>query len=179
MNVTHWPPSALPLNCTTGTPFLLAATMDAEDAFRLAASKARQLTPCASILSTFFSSFSVSLKASVSRHFTPRALHAACAAFWRAATYGNARFWYDTPKVHGCAAVAEIVAPAPTVNNTTEIISTNTLSIISCLLGEESPNPDRSERRPHLLSTSRGEPSPASRVSTLSAAARRRATPRL
>src|SRR5712664_2637059 len=98
MNVTHWPPSALPLNCTTGTPFLLAATMDAEDAFRLAASKARQLTPCASMLSTFFSSFSVSLKASVSRHFTPRALHAACAAFWRAATYGHARVSYDTPK---------------------------------------------------------------------------------
>src|SRR2546422_6849096 len=38
-NVTHWPPSAFPLNWTTGTPFLLAATIDAEDAFRLAASK--------------------------------------------------------------------------------------------------------------------------------------------
>src|SRR5438552_18297335 len=84
------------------------------------------------MLSTFFSSFSRSLSASVSRHFTAKALQVAWAAFCRAATYGKARFCYDTPNVHGCAAAA---APtAPIVSSISAIASASTLCIILFLL---------------------------------------------
>src|SRR5437867_3370333 len=98
------------------------------------------------MLSTFFSSFSVSLNASVSRRVTAKHVQAAYAAYCRAPTYGKARFCYDPPNDHGCAAAAPT---APIVSSIIAIASASTLCIILFLLVAQ-----------HLTTTTHAAPAP-------------------